>query len=159
MSEINSRFRAILSDETVRQIENNLAVLNFKAYQHNGTELNLNFELPNFEESKEKMCGTILNELFRWVKFQKEIKAKGLKLNQPIFIRFEIAGKIFDTGRVKKQTQERLKLQNTDKGRRNYAKIFYATYEYATAPVHAIEYAELIAGLESRIEAAATKAA
>ncbi len=136
--------------------------LNFKAYQVNpddsrevGIDLNLSFELPEFDASKSKVCGTLLNELFRWVELQRELKADGLKLNLPILLKFDVAGIKFDTGTVRKQAQQRLKLQNTPKGRKAYAKKFWATFNYATAKIETKTYAELVAGLETAIMKAA----
>jgi len=89
---------------------NNEAIsFNFQAYQAGDleTSVNLSFELPeDFEASKSKICGTLLNELFRWVALQKRIRAKGLKLSQPILLKFTVGNIAFDTGRCSKQAVE-----------------------------------------------------
>lgn len=154
MQTITDYSKSILTEKTVNEIESEAQVLEFIAYQIGGndTHLKLTFDIQgSFELSKNKIAGTILNELFRWVSFQREIGAKALQLNLPILLRFNVGGMSIDTGHVKKEVQQVLKLQNTAAGRKRYALRFMNTINYAAAKVQMKDYAVLLQELSDAI--------
>lgn len=97
---------------------------------------------------KSRISGSICNELFAWVEMQKLVGAEGLKLSEPIGLKFQIDGLQFDTSKIKKELQHRLLLRNNPAGRRNYARRFNAIFNYVTKDVKAITFEQLIADLD-----------
>jgi hypothetical protein len=106
------------------------ASLTFEAFQDG---INLKLEYAIKRQTSENICGNILNQLFRWVSLQRTVGAEGLKLSQPINLRFEIAGNNFNTALLRKSLQQKLKLQNTSAGRQLYAKRVWAILDYVTS--------------------------
>jgi hypothetical protein len=91
--------------------------INFTVYQET-TSLELSMPISN---DKNKTIGTLLNELFSWIKLQKAMRADGLKLSQPLNIRLTFNGATIDTGNVRKELQQKLRCNSTAKGMRNFA--------------------------------------
>lgn len=121
--------------------------LTFTAYQ-GALALIMTFTIGNSRKEdtvKSKVCGSICNELFDWVSLQKFVGANGIKLSEPINLKFEVNGIKFDTGTLKKELQARLLLRNNPQGRRNYARRFNAIFNYITRDVKPCTFDELLA--------------
>ena len=113
----------------------------FQAYQTN-CKLDLSFNLKEGTESK--VCGTMLNELFKWYNLQRLVGAKGLKGSEPINLRFEVNGLGFDTGLVSKTLTQKLKFNKTAKSKRSFAQKFMAIYTYSIAEAQEVDFEDLL---------------
>lgn len=105
------------------------------------TSVTLNTTVTDTTASK--VCGTVLNELFEFVNLQKMIGGKGLKLNEPINLKFEIGGQVINTAKWDKSLQAKLKLQNNAEGRRNFARKFWAMFSYTFRNIQEWDIKEL----------------
>lgn len=122
--------------------------LQFKAFQEN-CELTLSTSIDS--TSKNKIAGTLLNELFAWVNLQKEVRAKGLKLSEPIGLQFKLGKYNFDSTKIDMKLQQTLKLQSTADGMKRFAKKFWSILEYVTQTRETITFEALITELEKQI--------
>lgn len=126
--------------------------LTFTAFQGE-IALTLAFALSGNVKSedrlKSRLAGSICNELFSWVSLQQTIKSSGLKLSEPIGLKFEVNGMKFDTGTIKKELQDRLILRNNPAGRKSYAIRFNAIFAYVTKKVSSLTFEQLIANLDN----------
>ena len=95
-----------------------------------------------------KIAGTVCYELFEWAKIQKEFGAQGIDFSRPIMVRIEVDGEILDTGsgstKFDRGLQQKLKLQNTDKGRNRFAFRLKRLTEFMTREVVVKDITELI---------------
>jgi hypothetical protein len=111
------------------------------------TRLSFEFETQT-ELNQQKLNGSTLNELFKWISLQKDMGAKGLKLSQPINIKVEHNGKLFDTGNAKKQLQQKLKVNSSAKSMRKFAQRYTALISYMCSPFVALTVDEVLETLD-----------
>jgi hypothetical protein len=112
-------------------------MLQFSFYQD---ATSLDFELQNSDLKNSEIQGTVLNHLFRWVRVQKVMGAKGLKFSQPINIRIIRDGiQVADTGTAKIQLQQRLKLNATAEKCRKFAVRFCTLVEFINSGIEVVD--------------------
>jgi hypothetical protein len=87
-----------------------------------------------------KVLGSVFKELFDFMLTCKYTGAKVLTSQLPIMIRYNVGGEVVDTGSFMTYFQNRMKLINNDKGRKNYAKRVWSTTIYHTTERKPQEY-------------------
>lgn len=126
------------------------------------------------DESINRVAGTALNELFAWISVQRAMGASGIALSLPIDLRFQVESEdgemstMFDTARpvnpadmsAIKILRQRLKMNNSAKGKRNFAQKFMALFNYATRSIMERDINSLIAEFDelARMEDSIKKA-
>lgn len=100
--------------------------------------------------SASKVCGTALNELFEFVNMQRTIGAKGLRLDMPINLKFEIGDQVINTATWEKSNQAMLKLQNNAAGRRSFAVKFWTIFSYSIKPIKEVDMSDLLTELKEK---------
>lgn len=98
------------------------------------------------------ILGTTLSELFEWVKVQKAVNAKGLKLSEPIQIKIESEKLTFDSSKYSHKLNQVLRLQNNFKGRKRFALKFKAIFDACTREVKEYDFDSLVEELTQEIE-------
>lgn len=100
--------------------------LTFTAYQNiDGEKCSIELLTKISSDNMKNVCGNLLNELFSWVSLQRAVNADGLKFSAPIMLKFSYNGKLYDTATWRSELKQRLKLQNTGKGKKLFAQRFY----------------------------------
>lgn len=101
--------------------------MKFSFYQGD-SQVNFNYDVN--PSNKNKVFGTVLNDLFRTISLQSVTGAKFFKLNQPIMVRIESDMFLLDTGTAHKTAQQRLKLNSKAKSKKAFAKKFVAIADF-----------------------------
>lgn len=111
--------------------------LTFTVYQ---TGVSFEIKTPIKDESAQQVIGNVAQSLFRWVSLQRAFKAKGLNFSQPLGLRFNVGGNLWDTGNMEMTFTERLKLQDTPHSRVSFAQKLYALYLHSTYQPETVAY-------------------
>tara|TARA_R100000008_G_scaffold69652_1_gene47064 strand:+ start:64 stop:510 length:447 start_codon:yes stop_codon:yes gene_type:complete len=82
------------------------------------------FEIPlkATKANLSKIVGTINNELFHKMDLYRNMGTRYINCSAPVLIRFKAGQQVFDLGNVQKELQAKLKVGNTAKARRTFAK-------------------------------------
>lgn len=109
-------------------------------------DISLHFDLSSkleTETDKKIIFGTVLKELFDWVDVQQALKSEGLKLSKPINIKMQNEFFSLNTSHAQKSLQQKLKMNSTNKGKRNFAKKFISLSDYMAREVEVSEWKEI----------------
>ena len=112
----------------------------------------VDMKFNTLKTSNKVILGTTLSELFEWVKVQKAINSKGLKLSEVIDIKITSDKLTFDSSKYKHELNQVLKLQNNFKGRKRFALKFKAIFDYCTKDFKTVQFDSLIEELTQEIE-------
>lgn len=115
--------------------------MKFEFYQ---PDSKIEFDYEINADTKNKVYGSVLNELFRAVSLQKFTGARLFKLNEPVMIRIESDKFVLDTGDAFKKVQHRLKLNSSSKSKRLFAKKFVAIADYILTKPEALTVKEVV---------------
>ena len=115
----------------------------------------LNYSVDITAGNKSKVVGTMLHELFEFMKLAKKHKAKKFLSNDVTDIKISFGDIALDTEAIKfvgtdyaKTLRARMRLRSSNEGFRSFASLFMDLCDYMTRAKYEISFEELIETLE-----------
>lgn len=104
-------------------------------------------------ENFDTLIGTALNRLFEYQTTLATINDKGrFRCNAPMTIEIESENTLISTDDILSETsKEGLKIGNTAKGKKRFARKIYLLLQFAYSEAREVQYTELVAELEAEI--------
>jgi hypothetical protein len=122
-------------------------------YQLENESTNLSFELTmNEGDSQSLIFGTLLNEVFFHINSAKQVGSKLFNLSQPVLLKVETNTHYFDFSELNKSITQKLKLGNSPKAKRTFARRVMVALEVINHLPQYVTIEDLIIDLSKQID-------
>ncbi len=105
----------------------------------------------NNKAERNKVVGTFINRLFRYLQLQQDTGARFANLSHPLLMRFNVGKTTIDLGSIDETLQARLKVGHAAKSKRAFALRVKAIVEFLLETPEVVDIDDVIAGLEDVI--------
>lgn len=107
----------------------------------------------NNKAERNKVVGTFVLRLFRYLQLQRDTGARFANLSHPLLMRFNVGKTTIDLGTIDEALQARLKVGHNAKAKRAFAQRVKAIVDFILETPEVADIDDVIAGLEDIIAA------